>query len=94
MALTLVYPVVADNNYKKYYFVYRLQQKLQIVFNNWGTKYRNEEITLEEWEDFKRLWYRPRMELVTQQIIYLRGLAKNKTWSIDLNNIFIEDDTE
>ena len=47
MALTLVYPVVADNNYKKYYFVYRLQQKYQIVFNNLGTKYRNEEITLE-----------------------------------------------
>jgi hypothetical protein len=90
MVLTLVYPAAADNNFKKYYVCYRLQQKLQDVYNTWGQKHKNEEITDEEWEQFRTEWYKPRRDLTVNEILRIRELAKNHNWNINLNNIFIE----
>ena len=91
MALTLVYPAAADNPFKKYYVCYRLQQKLQDVHNTWGQKFKDGEITEEEWEQFKDEWYNPRSCLVSDEILRLRGLAKNHNWNIILSNVFIEE---
>lgn len=90
MTLTLVYPATVDNNFKKYYFLYRLQQKLQNVHNTWGEKYKNEEITKAEWLQFLTEWYDLRSELVIEEILALRILAKNHNWNVDLNEVFIE----
>ena len=91
MVLTLVYPAAADNGFKKYFVAYRLQQRLQEVHNVWGAKYKSGEITLAEWNQFKEEWYDPRMKLVTDEILRIRGIAKNYVWNINLSNIFIEE---
>lgn len=86
----MVYPAAVDNNFKKYYVCYRLQQKLQDVHNTWGAKYRNGEITEAEWNQFKDEWYNPRSELVIAEILRIRQLAKDHKWNINLSNIFVE----
>lgn len=90
MALTLVYPPAADTNFKKYYVCYRIQQKLQDVHNTWGAKYRNNEITEAEWNQFINEWFDPREELTLNEILRIRTLAKQHNWNIKLSNIFIE----
>ena len=90
MVLTFVYPEQVDNPFKKYYFCYRIQEKLRQIHNNWGEKYRNGEITKDEWYQFLNEWYEPRSELVVGEILSLRALAKNHNWNINLNDIFIE----
>jgi hypothetical protein len=91
MALILVYPAAADNNYKKYYVCYRLMKKLLNVHNTYGEKFKNEEITEEQWKLFLSEWYDPRENLVVSEILRLRKLAKNKNWNIDLDDIFVEE---
>jgi len=90
MALNLTYPPAADNNFKKYYICYRLQEKLRLIHNNWGAKFRNGEITEAEWHEFLDTWFEPRSKLVIEEILRIRQLAKNHNWNINLNNIFIE----
>ena len=90
MVLELVYPAVADNEFKKYYVCYRIQQKLMQIFNTWGQKYTNGEITLAEWNQFKNEWYKPRDNLVVGEVLRIRQLAKNHNWDINLNDIFVE----
>jgi len=91
MVLTLVYPAAASNAFKKYYICYRLQQKLQDKHNIWGQKFKDGLITEAEWIEFQDMWYNPRTNLVTGEILRLRGLAKNKDWSINLDNVFVEE---
>ena len=90
MALTFVYPAQADNPFKKYYFCYRIQQKLQNVHNTYGEKFRNGEITEAEWDQFRNEWFNPRSDLVIEEILSLRALAKNHSWNVDLSNVFVE----
>ena len=89
--MRIEYPAIIDNGFKKYYFCYSLQQKIQDVHNNWGQKYKNGEITKEEWEEFLEVWFDPRHDLVLAEILRLRKRAKEKNWNIILNNVFIED---
>jgi len=91
MVLILVYPPAADNNFKKYYVCYRIQERLRTIHNNWGQKFKNGEITEQEWHDFLNTWLEPRHELVIAEILRLWQLAKNRNWDINLNNIFIEE---
>jgi len=91
MVLTLHYPAAANNNFKKYYVCYRMQQKLQEIHNTWGAKYNNGEITLAEWNQFKNEWYEPRDNLVIAEILRIRKLAKNYNWSMVLTDFFIEE---
>ena len=91
MVLTLVYPEAVDNNFKKYYVCYRLQEKLKLIHNNWAAKARSGEITMEEWRQFLAEWFDPRQNLVVDEILRIRQLAKNKNWNINLNDIFIEE---
>ena len=91
MPLIISYPAASDNGFKKYFVCYRLQQKLQNVFNTWGTKFRNNEITASEWKRFQDEWYEPRIELVISEILRLRTIAKNYEWNINLNKIFVEE---
>lgn len=90
--MELIYPASADNGYKKYYVCYRLQERLRVIHNNWGAKFRNKEITAGQWADFKRTWYEPRMNLVIAEILRLRALAKRQTWNINLSNVFVNDE--
>lgn len=90
MTLALIYPSMADNNFKKYYLCYRLQHKLGIIHNQYGKKYKDGEITLHQWRLFRNEWYEPRWRLVKKEILRLRNLAKNKKWNVVLESIFIE----
>jgi len=88
MVLTLVLPPAADNNFKKYYACYRIQEKLRLVYNTWGTKFRNGEITEADWNNFKENWFEPRSLLLTKEILRIRQLAMNHQWNVNLSNIF------
>jgi len=88
--MEFVYPAQADTPFKKYYFCYRIQQKIQNIHNNWGQKVRDGEITQQEWEQFLNEWFEPRSQLVVSEILSLRQVAKNHKWNIDLKNVFVE----
>jgi len=91
MVLRLIYPPAVDNNFKKYYFCYCLEKKLRNIFNNWGDKFRNGEITEDEWKQFKNIWLEPRHDIVISEILRFREKAQNIDWSFNLDDIFVEE---
>lgn len=91
MPVKMNYPADADNNFKKYYICYHLQQKLQDKHNEIGEKYKNKKITKKEWETFHDAWFEPRMRLVLNEVLRLRQLAKNHDWGVNIDDIFIEE---
>lgn len=90
MSLTLKYPTQVDTNFKKYYFCYRLQLRIQEINNVQANKVKNGDITMAKFVMFINFWYKPRRNLLFDEILRLRNLAKKKNWNVDLDNIFVE----
>ena len=89
MALKLVYPQDADDDFKKYFACYKMQQMLQDEFNRFGKDFRDKKITMQAFEEFKKNWYQPRMDLVVKEVLRLRESAKIYDWNITLDELFM-----
>lgn len=68
MTLEIKSDKLPTDNAKKLEYLYRLQEKLRLVHNEYGEKYRNEEITEEEFRTFQRTWFEPRSLLLCSSI--------------------------
>ncbi len=91
MSLTFVFPPAIDTKFKKFCFVHFIFDKLIIKFNEWGTKYREGDITLEQWEQFKTLWLQPRKDLLTALILNYRKQAQKHEFGFTLSEVFVEE---
>jgi hypothetical protein len=89
LIMIIDYPKGAKSNYEKYYVCYNLQELLRLRFNASGTAYRNEQITESQWNDFKSDWYNPKINLVTDELLNFREMARNANWSVALDDVFV-----
>lgn len=72
------YPIWADTIAKKYAFLTLMEEILLIIYNQGGTKYREGNITNEEWIDFQKKWCAPREKLIQNAKAAIRTAWKNK----------------
>jgi len=84
------YPAAADDNFKKYYCIYRAQELIWLQHNASGESCGNEATKL--WKNYLKNWYNPRKILVVAEILRLRQLARDYVWEggMILDNIFVE----
>ena len=69
-------PTEVKNAALKYAFCYIVQELLRLKHNEMGAKFRNGEITKQEWNDFLTNWHNPRERVVITDLLELRELCK------------------
>lgn len=60
-------------------YLYRLQEKLQLHHNVQGERYRNSEITLEEFRLYQSSWFEPRSMLISNEMINCKTVLRHDT---------------
>lgn len=86
----IVYPSTVDDDYKKYFFLYRVKQLLIEEHNIQGSKYKNKEITKAEWLNYRFDRFDPIFDLLTSEILMLRSKAKVYDWKITLDKVIVK----
>lgn len=69
-------------------YLYRLKEKLRLYHNQYSQNYHDEQITLEEFREFQREWFKPRNMLVCEAINSCTSLLENDdTIECDIDDI-------
>lgn len=80
----LKFPLEANTLFKKYAFCYMVKERLRRQHNKKGEKFRNGEITQEQWDKYKII-FRQKNSLVNKKLNQLRKRIKNSdTFNIKL----------
>ena len=72
------YPLECNTHAKKYACLYRAQERMRLLHNKKGKKYRDGELTEQQWNSFLE-WWKPRQDCITDHILIYRNYLKNKT---------------
>jgi hypothetical protein len=87
------YPKECTTDAQKLEFVYRVQEKLRLLHNLAGEKYRNSELTKEQWDIFLKEW-QPKYDAMIEEILKYKNIARTTLKyesSISLNDMFKEE---
>lgn len=90
--MKVIIPSEITSDISKIEWLYKVARKLQKIHNLMGYKYRNQQITYEEWMGFIQNWFEPRHLLVYSTIGKLRRkIFELENITIDVDKIFEEE---
>jgi len=90
--MRIVYPLTVLSTEKKLAFLYRLQEVLRLKHNDEGKKYRNKEITKEQWETFLSGYFNFRSDVITSEILRIKTIVTESTkYTVNLTANFADD---
>ena len=84
----LKYPSGISKPEHKTKYLYRLQEIMRIQYNQMGKKFRNKEISRQEWDNFNKEW-NTKMDVLIGEILQAREqFKKDSSISIDIDTVF------
>ena len=88
-AYRLKIPPLVIESKDKLVYAYQMQEKLRIEHNVMGEKYRNGEITHEEWREWLNDYYEPKSTAIVSIILEAREqIKKTNDYGIEVKDAF------
>ena len=91
MSYKIVYPEEINTDEKKYFYMYSVQEALRLEHNIQGEKFRNKEITEEEWNYYLNNNFMPKSDAIINEILNLRKKAKQISINKSIDEIVVKE---